>query len=349
MREQIKINTKKPSSTKENSAPHKQKTGFRSQSSHLDRILFLQRTIGNQAVEWLIKSGTLQAKLRIGQQGDKYKQEADQVADEVIWMPEPQVQRREAEEKEKLPSQPKTIAKTIAPIRALTHQRQDDEEGELKKKEEEELLQTNGCTGKIPEVAPDFEAHINAQRGGGQPLSAETRTFMESRFGYDFTDVRVHTDTQAAEALNARAFTMGKDVVFGAGQYSPWTTAGKRLIAHELTHVVQQGNQTNRVARFHFHYAERALEQEAVQVRRVATPRIQRCSMTPVSTRVGPLNPVDARADVNYVDNVTAGRYQMGSNRFEVDHVDGTTIRLDYTCLQRQIIQSPTGLMTFFS
>ncbi len=171
---------------------------------------------------------------------------------------------------------------------------------------------------------------------------------MESRFGYDFTDVRVHTDTRAAEALNARAFTMGKDVVFGAGQYSPWTTAGKKLIAHELTHVVQQGNQTNRVARFHCHYAERALEQEAVQVHTVETPRIQRCIMPPppVSNREGPLNPVDARENDNYVDNVTAGRYQMGSNRFEVDHVDGSTIRLDYTCLQRQITQSPTGYTT---
>ena len=83
MGERIKINAKKPLSTKENSAPHKQKTGFRARSSHVDRILFLQRTIGNQAVQRLIKSGALQGKLRIGQPGDKYEQEADRVADVV--------------------------------------------------------------------------------------------------------------------------------------------------------------------------------------------------------------------------------------------------------------------------
>jgi len=76
MGERIKITAKKPLSTKENSASNKQKTGFRSLSSHIGRILFLQRTIGNQAVQRLIKSGALQAKLRIGQLGDVYEQEA---------------------------------------------------------------------------------------------------------------------------------------------------------------------------------------------------------------------------------------------------------------------------------
>jgi hypothetical protein len=90
MGERIKITAKKPLSTKENSALHKQRTGFRSQSSPVDRILFLQRTIGNQAVQRLIKSGTLQAKLRIGQPGDVYEREADRVADAVMRMPEPQ-------------------------------------------------------------------------------------------------------------------------------------------------------------------------------------------------------------------------------------------------------------------
>jgi hypothetical protein len=81
-------------------------------------------------------------------------------------------------------------------------------------------------------------------RAPGQPLDAATRAFMEPRFGRDFSQVRVHTDAQAAEsaaAVNARAYTVGSDVVFGAGQYSPATAEGKRLVAHELTHVVQQG------------------------------------------------------------------------------------------------------------
>jgi hypothetical protein len=77
----------------------------------------------------------------------------------------------------------------------------------------------------------------------GQPLDTETRAFMEPRFGHDFSQVRVHTDAQAAESartVNALAYTVGRDVVFGTGQYEPGTSEGKRLLAHELTHVVQQ-------------------------------------------------------------------------------------------------------------
>jgi hypothetical protein len=75
-------------------------------------------------------------------------------------------------------------------------------------------------------------------------LPKSTREFFEPRFGRDFSDVRVHTGARAADAaksLNARAFTLGKDIVFGSGQYFPQTSAGNRLLAHELTHVVQQG------------------------------------------------------------------------------------------------------------
>jgi protein involved in polysaccharide export with SLBB domain len=79
----------------------------------------------------------------------------------------------------------------------------------------------------------------------GRPLPNAVRSFFEPRFGHDFTQVRVHTDNwaaQSAHALNATAYTVGRDIVFGAGQYSPNTMAGKRLLAHELTHVVQQSN-----------------------------------------------------------------------------------------------------------
>lgn len=80
-------------------------------------------------------------------------------------------------------------------------------------------------------------------RAPGRPLDPAIRAFMEPRFGQDFSSVRVHTRAQAAEsatAVNALAYAVGQDVVFGAGQYQPGTDAGKRLIAHELTHVVQQ-------------------------------------------------------------------------------------------------------------
>lgn len=83
----------------------------------------------------------------------------------------------------------------------------------------------------------------DALESPGQPLSNDTSELMESRFNYDFSKVRLHTDTQAnqsAQALKARAYTIQNDIVFGRGQYQPTTTEGKRLMAHELTHVVQQ-------------------------------------------------------------------------------------------------------------
>lgn len=86
-------------------------------------------------------------------------------------------------------------------------------------------------------------------RSPGQPLDAATRSFMEPRFGHDFSGVRVHTDARAAEsarAVNALAYTVGRDVVFGAGQHQPQSSAGQRLMAHELAHVVQQsGSEQN--------------------------------------------------------------------------------------------------------
>ncbi len=78
----------------------------------------------------------------------------------------------------------------------------------------------------------------------GEPLDAETRRFFAARFGHDFSSVRVHADAaaaQSAHAVNALAYTVGEDIVFGAGQYAPRSRAGQRLLAHELTHVVQQG------------------------------------------------------------------------------------------------------------
>jgi|GEM_PF-3577299 hypothetical protein len=85
----------------------------------------------------------------------------------------------------------------------------------------------------------------------GHPLDLETRNFMEARFGYDFSEVRLHTDPEAARSarsVNARAYTLGKDIVFGKGQYVPRSTTGLTLIAHELTHVIQQQQFSNNLA-----------------------------------------------------------------------------------------------------
>jgi outer membrane protein OmpA-like peptidoglycan-associated protein len=110
-------------------------------------------------------------------------------------------------------------------------------------------LQARQTPGGTSDVAPATAAQIGALRGGGQSLPAPERTFFESRFGHDFSDVRVHTNDQAAQTagqVQALAFTTGHDIVFGAGQYRPGDTAGRRLMAHELTHVVQQSGTLGR-------------------------------------------------------------------------------------------------------
>jgi len=95
---------------------------------------------------------------------------------------------------------------------------------------------------EVSEVPPIVHEVL---RSSGQPLDQATRAFMEPRFGHDFSRVRVHTDAKAAEsagAVNAVAYTVGRNVVFGTEQYMPRMEAGRKLIAHELTHVVQQSN-----------------------------------------------------------------------------------------------------------
>lgn len=94
------------------------------------------------------------------------------------------------------------------------------------------------ATGAVPAIVNEV------LRSAGQPLDTATRAFMEPRFGQDFSRVRVHADTRAAasaRAVNAFAYTVGNNIVFDTGQYDPATTAGRMLLAHELTHVVQQG------------------------------------------------------------------------------------------------------------
>ncbi|WP_414569495.1 eCIS core domain-containing protein [Nostoc sp. CCY 9925] len=118
--------------------------------------------------------------------------------------------------------------------------------------------------GELGEVPPIVHEVLSSQ---GQPLDAHTRTFMESRFGHDFSSVRVHTDGkagQSAQPVNALAYTVGRDVVFGAGHYNPGSTTGQRLLAHELTHTIQQSNSIQQsIAKLDSGHLADAPEQEA--------------------------------------------------------------------------------------
>jgi hypothetical protein len=215
----------------------------------VEQVLRLQRTIGNRAVSRLIRSGTLQANLTLGKPNDIYEKEAEQVVDRVMRMqadiPTGSSIQLQPEEEGEEEVRVKTVADQITPLL----QRQPEPE----KKEEEEGMIQGKCSNTAglqrqeeepEEVTPALESTINFFKAGGQPLPASSRDFFEPRFGADFGKVRLHTGSKAAEAaqaINARAFTTGRHIVFGEGQYAPETTTGKQLLAHELTHTIQQG------------------------------------------------------------------------------------------------------------
>jgi hypothetical protein len=222
------------------------------QSPEVRSILQSRRAIGNQAVQPRLQakpdgleaissnkevtgfaddfsqlpvnhesSANVQAKLTLGPPGDIHEQEAERVSEDVVRMPEPQLQRACA----RGGGWPTWRAEQSDQV----HER----------------IQ-NKCVGSgdpghtaVPPIVHDV------LRSSGQALDAPTRAFMEPRFGRDFSRVRVHLDAaaeQSARDLNANAYTVGHHIVFGAGRLAPDTYEGRRLIAHELTHVVQQSS-----------------------------------------------------------------------------------------------------------
>ena len=107
------------------------------------------------------------------------------------------------------------------------------------------ILQSKNNTAFFQKKAsPAIESGLNATKGSGNPLPANTKSQMENSFGTNFSNVRLHTDNNAVQMnkdLHAQAFTHGGDIYFNSGKYNPDTSAGKHLLAHELTHVAQQG------------------------------------------------------------------------------------------------------------
>jgi hypothetical protein len=161
---------------------------------------------------WQLFALGAQAKLSVSAPDDPSEREADHVADRVMRMPEPTVQRKCA-----------TCGSGPTPCPTC---------------EAEKKLQRKAVSAAAPPTSVSAPG-----LGGGAPLDAGARSFFEPRFGDSFENVRVHTDDAAArsaEAMGARAFTLGRDIAFGAGEYQPGTSEGQKLIAHELTHVLQQ-------------------------------------------------------------------------------------------------------------
>lgn len=209
--------------------------------------------------------GAVQTKLSVSQPDDPYEKEADQVADSVMRMPEPaaqpaagkeeRLQLKEDEKQEEI--QPKLIGSQISTIQC---QEEDTDTLQAKlmaciqKKEDDFETVADGnhsqrpaiqCSGRPPPAteAP-FEQTLLSSKGAGSALPETTRSFMESRFNSSFEGVRIHTGSTAqtlSRSIHAQAFAHGNDIYFNSGRYAPHTAEGGHLLAHELTHTIQQG------------------------------------------------------------------------------------------------------------
>ncbi len=214
----------------------------------------------------------IQPKLNVNAPDDAHEREADAMADRVLRIhtgpphlptqnAPAQVQRKctacaqEMEEAE-MPVQRK-ITDKINSAHTFHIQRkcaacEQEETLQRQELEAEEVVQaktwTPNAIGGCFTASPQFAKQLQTRKGNGRPLAFDTRQSMDQAFGADFSSVRIHTDSQAAElsqGIQAKAFTHGPDIFFNRGAYNPGSSEGQWLLAHELTHVVQQGHQTS--------------------------------------------------------------------------------------------------------
>ncbi len=228
MKEALQKSSRKPQAA-EQAAP----TTAEGSNSELVR---LQRLVGNHALQRMLADNPkrtgliIQTKMTVGAADDPYEREADAVASQV--MAKRDVVQREADEEE------------LAMKRMPEVQREADEEElamkRIQRQDEEQPVDMSGSF----DVNNDVESRINAASGSGQTIPEVHRDMFESSMGHDFSGVNIHADAQSDslnKELGARAFTTGSDIFFRQGEYNPASSGGQELLAHELTHVVQQG------------------------------------------------------------------------------------------------------------
>lgn len=194
--------------------------------------------LGNQAMSQLLRSGQIHAKLRVSQPGDADEVEADRVAERVMLSKAGRASDQ----------RPQTILASSVPV---LHRKCSCSGGvKCAGCEEEEVENTNRIHRKSSSTSNDGATIADSPLkalDAGTSLDGTLRESMESRFGQDFSQVRIHSGAQAASAaqsINARAFTFENHLVFNQGEYAPQSASGQQLLAHELTHVVQQGAST---------------------------------------------------------------------------------------------------------
>lgn len=181
------------------------------------KFLNLQRLIGNHAICQMVSSSTLFKKQEMEGQDDTCGQKSFYNYD--------QISRTAENEDEKISAQ-----------RIVSPETEGNKENSIQTKREDNTLDT---------VSSELAGRIETFQSGGRPLSDEDRLFFEPLFGRDFGNVKIHTDSESAgtaHSLNAKAYTLGNHIMFGAGQYRSNSTEGRKLLAHELTHVIQQNH-----------------------------------------------------------------------------------------------------------
>lgn len=251
----------------------------RKQAEKKDQQPFFNQT-QDSTIQTKGEDAFFQPKLSIGQPGDKYEKEADAMADAVVNRTNnsPAVQQQKADQiqrvtlaspekderlgtaeqrmeedkmiQEKPEEELQMMGEEEEPLQMMTDEEEPiqkmEEEEPVQMMHEEEEVQAKSESSTTSTASQQLSTKVQQRKGRGKPLPENTRSEMENAFGADFSTVNIHTDTDAVQLnkeLGAQAFTNGKDVYFNTGKYRPETNAGKHLLAHELTHVVQQGGE----------------------------------------------------------------------------------------------------------
>src|SRR5260370_21105189 len=198
-------------------------------------------TAGHTTLPRMMAGRALQPQLVIGPVGDAFEHEAERTADRVTGSAHADTEELRG-----------PVAATLTPVAQRTAGKGEEARKRKDGDERKPLQKQPSATGSPDVVTPGLEARIQAMSAGGRPLEPSTRSYFESRFGYDFGSVRTHTGDDAAAAsrsLGARAFTVGDHVFFGQGEYRPDVASSRHLISHELTHTIQQQPSAARAAR----------------------------------------------------------------------------------------------------
>lgn len=230
-------------------------------NQQVQRMIAQQNKAGNHHTAVALRPPTIQTKLSVNEPDDAFEKEADQVADVVMSQPM-------AAPPPPMPTPPNAPANQA---------------------------QRASQTPSTPEVTPQIEQNISQMQQGGQPLSGEDQAFFGSRMGADLSNVRVHTDAAAVQTsrdLNAKAFTVNNHIAFNQGEYAPQSQDGRHLLAHELTHTLQQGAVSRSIQRKEESSSEESGDEPTAEEKAKALAAAERAKKIATQARTTGLNEV---------------------------------------------------------